>query len=371
MRSRRDATIREAVYELVESTPLPPPFDDLDIVGHVATPKPQRRLNVRSTRIAAAVIAAAAIIGWVGWTARTPSTAVLTPAAPSSTASISADTTTTTGSATTTTGTATTATVTAPRPSSTSSLPLVMVTDPTWVATAVSVYGSSEGEVRYTNGTDFLTLFWTDPADYDPRIADRANSADSRSTATIDGVPADVFVNPDDIAAIWRSGDFTLEARYSSRDLESFTATAETIATVDRASWFGSLPADVLDDREVDDFVATVLADVPLPPKLTLAQVRDQTWIGNPAQVGLQAFSIVVCGWIDEWLTATERGEPADNIAAVLASSHDWTYLKDETYAPQLWNLADAANGALVQGGSEPVPLTRESVGGTCAATTP
>ena len=77
-----------------------------------------------------------------------------------------------------------------------------------------------------------------------------------------------------------------------------------------------------------------------------------------------------MCGWFDQWFTATEQGDAAAATATsdALVTSHGWPILQEMAnkgdFPRVLWEYADATAGGTVGSGKGPTGLTRENAAG-------
>lgn len=246
--------------------------------------------------------------------------------------------------------------------------PKIAIADPAWVMDSIQDAGPT-GEAAYTNGELPLDLFWSGVDEYPLYSDETENSALSRATLTIDGHDADVLYRTGYTIAIWVDGPYTLRARMDSVDDDTFSTTIAELTSIPQDEWIAALPPNVIPPANRADSIRSILADVELPPGLDLESLVSTPVVGTYEQLGFRAISTVVCGWIDKWLDANEAGDTAtaNAAAAALARSHNWAFLIQTPGASQiLWNYADAANGAQIEGGSQPRPLDRDTAKSLC-----
>jgi len=240
------------------------------------------------------------------------------------------------------------------------SAPRYLLAQEGWVVTQVPEFSGASGQVVFSDGEATIDLHWRPASTHDEYVADRSELPELEGmTATADGVPARVFTYGDtdggtDLAALWRQGDHSLEARGVVRDAAAFAGLLAALEEVDVDAWLTALPEQVVRPDGERDAIAGMLADVPLPPGFDPRSLERGAAIDR-YQVGAQATGAVACGWIESWIAASSRGDAAAAQEAVdaMATSRDWAILQEmdaEGDFPEVvWEHADAmaADGTL------------------------
>jgi hypothetical protein len=211
-----------------------------------------------------------------------------------------------------------------------------------------SAYQGPEGasaEVRIWSGT---------LADVQVQMFDRIIEGESVRSTVIDGSPA-LVAYQDGLSRIFVVGGaegYVIEIDFNPLFVGATDADLDAILSqirrVDLTTFEAALPGDAVTSETVDEVVAEMLSDIPLPTGFDSTALRAT---GDRYQVGAQVVSAVACGWIDQWVTATATGDNEQMTAAAeaLATSHDWAILLEMqergAYPQVLWEYADAIGG--------------------------
>ena len=122
------------------------------------------------------------------------------------------------------------------------------------------------------------------------------------------------------------------------------------LQVVDEATWRASLPTGIVaggDARHAA--VQQLLADVPLPDGFTIG---DESGTADRYQLIAQTATTVVCGWLQQWTAAGERGDAtaAGDAVTALATAHHWAMLleiADEgQFSDGVWTFVDGLDPA-------------------------
>ncbi|MEN8114643.1 MAG: hypothetical protein ABFS21_09670 [Actinomycetota bacterium] len=219
-----------------------------------------------------------------------------------------------------------------------------------------STYEGPEGaraEVRIWSGT---------AADFEVQVLNRGIDGRSVRPTTIDGAPAVIAYHSDSLERVFVVGgddEYVIEidlnplfGNATDADLDAILA---QIRKVDLATFEAAMPEGSVASGEVSGVVDEMLADVPLPPGFDTSFLSAT---GDRYHVGANVVGNVACAWIEQWIEATAEGDVkrAEEAAAALATSHDWSILREMqqqgAYPEVLWEYADAVAGdGTVMGG--------------------
>ncbi|WBB68350.1 hypothetical protein [Micromonospora sp. WMMD812] len=226
--------------------------------------------------------------------------------------------------------------------------PRLLIDQPGWTATTVYGFAKKEGTIAFSNGERQLQMTWYPADQYDGYHKDRLGVS-KPEPVKVDGWPGDLFrYSASDFAAMLRPRDGSFVELRTGGDWTrgEFDRVLADVIRVDAQTWLAALPAEIVTPERVQGQVATVLADVPLPPGFDPAAL-DGLGTNDAYQFGAAVTSRVGCGWIAEWLRAKTAGDAAalHRAADALRSSHQWKVLhqmNDEGAWPEVfWETAD------------------------------
>lgn len=239
--------------------------------------------------------------------------------------------------------------------------PRLLVNRPGWTVTRADEFSVDQGEMTLSNGKQELDLHWIPIGEHDDKVADRASTSDLQATSEVAGHQASIsrYAATSDYVALWTQGNRSAEARGLFASLDEFKGLLDDLAEVDVDAWLDAMPASVVKPGARADAVDEMLADIPLPDGFDRASLRKGAAVQDRYQLGAAVAGSVACGWIEDWIMATDAGDAPGAKRAVdaMATSHRWAILvemRDEgAYPDVLWELADAmATDAPVPGGS-------------------
>ncbi len=140
----------------------------------------------------------------------------------------------------------------------------------------------------------------------------------------------DAFLSEDGMRVDWLDGFWVWEATGQGyADLDSFLADAALVAETDRATWEGELAGHTVLPTERPQQVATMLADVPLPPGFDVSALASADRALDDYQLVAEVTGAVWCEWASRWDAALTAGDDAaaHTAAAAIASSTGWQAL--------------------------------------------
>lgn len=210
--------------------------------------------------------------------------------------------------------------------------PRLLIDEPGWTATDVNGFAKLTGAISFAQGGRNLEMNWYPAKQYPSFRRDRL-SVGPPEPAQVAGAQADVFVyGPSDFAAMLPPrGKTFVELRTSGAwNRGSFTAILGEIVRADVPTWLAALPETIVTPDRVATEAKRVLADIPLPPKFSVASLAD-LGTNDAYQFGAGVTSRVGCAWIAEWIRADRAGDTAARRTAAdaLRSSRNWKVLKD------------------------------------------
>ncbi|MGH9272508.1 MAG: hypothetical protein ACRDZ2_14685 [Ilumatobacteraceae bacterium] len=240
-----------------------------------------------------------------------------------------------------------------------------------WSVESVGSFSASDGEVRFRNQDRTVTLFWS-PIENLPELQnDRRLSAFGTSQVEALGTTVELFdYGFGEARAVWSSEQSAIEAVALPTDPQGLGDLVRQIEVVDVDSWLSALPADVVRPDDQTALVQELLIGVPLPPGLEASDLSDADAVGNRTQAGIAVLSPVVCGWIDTWLDARDRGDVGEAAAVerVLGDVRQWPVVRgfeQGFWLDSLLQRTDAvATGSLITDGNTPEPISRDNLSG-------
>ena len=140
----------------------------------------------------------------------------------------------------------------------------------------------------------------------------------------------DAFLSEDGMRVDWLDGFWVWEATGEGyADLDSFLADAALLEVTDRATWEAELAGHTVLPTERPQQVATMLADVPLPPGFDISALASADRALDDDQLVAEVTSAVWCEWVSRWDAALTAGDDAaaHTAAAAIASSTGWQAL--------------------------------------------
>jgi hypothetical protein len=240
--------------------------------------------------------------------------------------------------------------------------PLLLVGESGWAVTRADIYGETEGEMRFRNGSTDVDLHWRDPAGFEDWVDERAHSADHQETLQVLGHEAQLFRyagSGGDYTTLFRDGRHVIEVRGRFDSLDAYKQMLASLERVDVDTWLSAMPESVIASSDRATTVRGMLRGLPLPEGFDAAALEEGR-LRDRYQLGAVVAGSVACAWLDQWVAATEAGDDAAAVEAVAAlqTSHDWSVLhemKAQGYYPQvLWEYADAVAGdGTIMGGRE------------------
>lgn len=145
---------------------------------------------------------------------------------------------------------------------------------------------------------------------------------------TLDG--HDAYLSEDGMRVDWLDGFWVWEltgAGYA--DLDSFLADAALLVVADRATWETELAGHTVLPTQRPQQVATMLADVPIPPGFDVSALGSADRAQDDYQLVAEVTGAVWCEWASRWDAALTAGDDAaaHTAAAAIGSSTGWQAL--------------------------------------------
>lgn len=222
--------------------------------------------------------------------------------------------------------------------------PMLLLAGDEWTVERVQEdAGSGTGEMTFVRDGTAADLHWRD-GDFEGWVADRVASSDLATTATVLGAEAEVIRyagGGGSFTALWQEDGRTLEFRADGiSDLTAFTDLLHSLERVSVEDWLAALPESAVVGSDSPTVIDALLEGLPVPPGFDRDAVVPDGVVDD-YQLGARVSGAVACGWISQWVTATEAGDEAGAAEAVaaLAGARDW---------PVLVRMADAGDWPLV-----------------------
>ena len=145
---------------------------------------------------------------------------------------------------------------------------------------------------------------------------------------TLDG--HDAYLAKDGMRVDWLDGFWVWEITGDGyADVDSFLADAALFVVADRATWEAELAGHTVLPAERPQQVATMLADVPIPPGFDVSALGSADRAMDDYQLVAEVTGAVWCEWASRWDAALRAGDDAaaHTAAAAIESSTGWQAL--------------------------------------------
>jgi hypothetical protein len=238
--------------------------------------------------------------------------------------------------------------------------PRLLVDEPGWQVTRADQLSVDYGEMTLADGDRELELKWLSASQYAHAVETRVEEMDDLATAPAADAEARLFRYPgkNEYVAVWRRGDYTVEARGLAPDADAFRALLGSLHEVDVDTWLSAMPASVVKPASQAEVVDEMLAGIPLPPGFDATAIPTTDAVRERYQLGAQVAGAVACAWIDRWVAARGAGDETGAREAVdaMATARTWPVLlemdEDGAYSEVLWKYAAAmaTNGPVPAG---------------------
>lgn len=216
-----------------------------------------------------------------------------------------------------------------------------------WAVTRADEFDATHGEMTFRKGDHRFDVTWYAASEYQTYFLDR--SANSSVKIPLLGQTATRFQyagSTDYATMLPPKGGTFLEIRADLGSEQAYQDALGKLKRVDGNTWYGAMPATVVQPDKVKASVTVMLADIPQPPGL------DRGKLNKPAtleryHLGARVAGLVTCGWIGAWDKAVKAGDDkgAKRAADALATSRSWKVLAemnpDGDYPEVLWEFAD------------------------------
>jgi hypothetical protein len=226
--------------------------------------------------------------------------------------------------------------------------PRLLVTAPGWSVTSANEFEPDQGEVQFGKGKRHLEMTWYPADQYEDYYKDRSFVEQTSMSFPELGPSRTVRYSSTDFATMLKpQGDVFLEIR-ASLPADEYKVVLGSLEPVNVGTWLRAMPATVVQPSDRSSAVADVVADMPLPPGLDLAQWENQAAVLDRYQLIAETAGLVACGWLDRWAAGVERGDAAMAAEATKAmqTARSWDALLEIEnqggYSQVLWELADA-----------------------------
>jgi hypothetical protein len=243
----------------------------------------------------------------------------------------------------------------------------VEITPPSGLEEVALDTGTGAGTIRYREtqyqgpvGSVEVRTWTGTVRDLEAQILNRAEEADTGAAPNYQteliGLPVLVApqLNADQAGGRWfvvgGATDYLIELDVSGNEAGFVDQILASIRQVDQTTLEERFPPDFVRTADLDTTVAAMLDGVPLPSNLD-PEAFDQLVGGSHYVIGAQVIGTVVCGWLDQWVTASPSGDDASaqEASEALSTSRQWQTLQDMSqqgdYPLVVWEYADAIAG--------------------------
>lgn len=228
-----------------------------------------------------------------------------------------------------------------------------------WEISRADQFSAQDGDMSFTNGGLEVELGWMEARLHRSYVNDRASNARLVARHPVPGGTATVFLydgTENSFTALWHNGPHSLELRVFPKEDESvseadFLDLLDSLRRVDAETWLAALPESVVKPSQAFVAATEMMADIPAPPGFDLANTVDPNLARDRYQLGAKVAGAAACGWIGQWVEATNAGDrrKADQAVDVMQGTRDWKILHEMDvegdYPEVVWSFADAMAG--------------------------
>lgn len=244
-----------------------------------------------------------------------------------------------------------------------------------WTVIRADEFSVDQGEMTFSDLTDEIELRWGPSADYASYVKDRNDpeGTDQLGSVTVLGRVGLMFRytgSEEYTTLVEPAGDHYLELRGDVGSEAAYRQVIASIHTVDVQAWLEAMPASVVKPTDRTMAIDQMLVGIPLPSGFDRAALDASTGVNDRYQLGAKVTGAVICGWFDQWFTATEQGDAAaaQTASDALISSRDWAIFHEMASSGDwprvVGEYANATAGGTVGSGAGPTGLTRENAAG-------
>ncbi len=238
-------------------------------------------------------------------------------------------------------------------------VPRLLPTEPGWKVERADEMRVENGSTTLTNGDRAVEYNWYPRSQYAMYFKDRQQGTQRFTDVEIAGVTAAMFRydDTDDYFAMWRLGDYFVEARtqpdipeqwrtsgipeggpeaakvpkfVTHFDEASFRSFVTSLRSVDVETWLAAMPESVVKPQDNAAMVAKMLDGVPVPKGFRPESVAGGSEIRDRHHLGASVSSALLCAWFREWRAADQAGE-MDRAAAAkraVGTAPDWPVMR-------------------------------------------
>lgn len=250
-------------------------------------------------------------------------------------------------------------------------VPRLLIGESGWTVQRVDEFRIASGEMSFVKGDGSIGLYWRPAADHARFLRDRAVGAD-HTIVDVAGRRIDVFASDGPsqpfksrlFSALWLQQGYSIEFKVDGvsraepgQSLADFERVLRSLRVVGVDEWLSAMPASVVRPSQREQVVASILADVPLPPDFDSRALESATAVKDHDQLVIEATGAAACSWVQRWVAARRERDAPKAAAAVSAmrTSHHWAALHQLArggFQDSIWQIADAmATGTIAGAG--------------------
>lgn len=232
--------------------------------------------------------------------------------------------------------------------------PRLLITQQGWTVARADETGQDEGEMSFVNGQYSMALNWRPSETHAGTVQGYKETLGESWDITVAGHDGVLIQNGftapsvNTFNALWLDDQHSLVLRGDGFDnVDEFRAVAATLEIVNVDTWLSAMPRSVIKSRQILANVDEMLHDIPVPDSVDVKELENQG-LGDRYSLGARVTGIVACGWIEQWVKATNNGNAQRQQEAVdaMRTSHDWAILHEMErqggWPDVIWYYADA-----------------------------
>jgi hypothetical protein len=202
--------------------------------------------------------------------------------------------------------------------------PRLLVEAPGWKVTRADGFAPDSGEITFSDGTHRLEVHWYPARLYRSYRRDRASVSRPVAGALLGHPTTTVRYSRSEYATMLApQGRVFLEIRGNLGDRAGYRQILASLHPVDVETWLEAMPASVVRPGARVATVARMLRGVALPDGFDASAVATSSGasVSDRYSLQVQVAGAVACGWVHQWIRATEKGDAVAAAEAVGAMS--------------------------------------------------
>lgn len=218
--------------------------------------------------------------------------------------------------------------------------PRLLVTAAGWKIVRADEFEPDSGELRFSDGSRYLSVNWYPAQYYGNTLDDRADvSAPERGTL-LGQRATTVEYSPVEYATMLSpQGSVFVEVRGRLGSKPAYDEILHSLRSVGVEAWLDAMPPSTVRPDARADVIDRMLRGIPLPPDFDATALQGKDSISNHSSLAVAVGNAVACAWVDSWIAARAAGDDAaaERAVAAMASSAEWPIVR-QTNVPWFSN---------------------------------